>query len=62
MNQYKNISYSVTYSGLNRKRQVKIQELLDNLHETQLEMIDHAVECSDMQQAKDVIKWIMEKS
>jgi hypothetical protein len=34
---------------------------LDDLHSAQLEMIDQAVECSNMQQAKDVIEYIKNK-
>jgi hypothetical protein len=34
---------------------------LDELHAAQLEMIDQAVEYSDMQQAKDIIAYIKNK-
>ena len=34
---------------------------LDELHAAQLEMIDQAVEYSDMQQAKDIIEYIKNK-
>jgi hypothetical protein len=37
-----------------------IQIQLDYLHNTQLDMIDEAVEKSDMGEAKEVIKHIME--
>ena len=43
----------------NRKRQI-IEEVLEQMHELQLQMIDEAVNRSDMQQAKAVIKSIME--
>lgn len=34
---------------------------LNHLHSVQLDMIDEAVEKSDMKDAKEVIKYIMEK-
>ncbi len=48
------------YYTFNRKRQV-INAVLNNLHNTQLDMIDQAVEYSDLQEAKDVIDWIKER-
>lgn len=46
---------------MNRKRQI-IDQQLDELHNMQLDMIDAAVEASDMQQARDVIKYIKERT
>lgn len=43
-----------------RKRQI-ITSVLSDLHATQLDMIDQAVEQSDMSDAKAVIDWIMQK-
>ncbi len=45
---------SVTMS---RKRQI-INAQLDELHTIQLDMIDKAVEYSDLHDAKEVIDWI----
>jgi glutathionylspermidine synthase len=42
---------------LSRKRQI-IDAALDELHAMQLDMIDTAVECSDLQQAKELIDHI----
>jgi len=42
---------------MNRKRQV-IDATLDELHTLQLDMIDQAVEYSDLQEAQDVIDWV----
>ncbi len=43
-----------------RKRQT-LDRILDDLHTTQLDMIDEAVEKSDLRDAKELIQWIMEK-
>ncbi len=43
-----------------RKRQT-LDRILDDLHTTQLDMIDEAVEKSDLSDAKELIQWIMEK-
>ena len=43
--------------SMNRKRQV-IDATLDELHTLQLDMIDQAVEYSDLQEAQDVIDWV----
>ncbi len=48
------------YYTFNRKRQI-IDRQLDELHNMQLDMIDQAVEYSDLQEAHDVINWIKEK-
>jgi hypothetical protein len=47
-------------NSLNRKRQI-IDAQLDELHNMQLDMIDQAVDLSDLEQAKDVIKYIRTK-
>lgn len=46
---------------LSRKRQI-IDQTLDELHNMQLDMIDQAVMLSDLQQAKNIINFIKEKS
>jgi len=43
-----------------RKRQI-IENTLNELHETQLQMIDDAVDVSDLSDAKEVIKHIQSK-
>ncbi len=48
------------YYTFNRKRQI-IDAQLNELHNMQLDMIDQAVEYSDLQEAKDVIDWIKER-
>jgi len=54
-NAYRNAKYTVRYaSKMNRKRQV-VNKLLDELHNSQLDMIDLAVEQSDLSQAQAVI-------
>jgi len=45
----------------NRKKQVVIQQTLDYLHEQQLDMIDAAVDFSDLSQAKELINYIKNK-
>jgi hypothetical protein len=42
---------------MNRKRQI-IDAIVNNLHNTQMEMIDEAVDRSDLQAAKEVIDYI----
>lgn len=57
-NSFRNAKFTVHYSGkLNRKRQV-VNKLLDELHNTQLDMIDRAVDQSDLAQAREVIDHI----
>jgi hypothetical protein len=46
--------------SLNRKRQI-IDRTVNELHNIQLEMIDEAVNKSDLQQAKELIAWIASK-
>lgn len=55
------ITYKWTqpYTGW-RKRQI-VQQTLDQLHTQQLDMIDEAVERSDLSQAKEIIDWIRNK-
>lgn len=45
------------YYSFNRKRQI-IEVTLAELHNLQLDMIDAAVDRSNLQEAKDVIDWI----
>ena len=49
-------SYGTGASGW-RKRQI-INTVLSDLHNTQLDMIDQAVDQSDLSDAKEVIEWI----
>lgn len=42
MGPYKNIVYKMNQNGLNRKRQI-IDQMLDNLHVMQMDMIEQAV-------------------
>jgi hypothetical protein len=42
---------------MNRKRQI-IDAVINNLHNTQLDMIDEAVDRSDCREAKEIIDWI----
>ena len=43
--------------SMNRKRQI-IDATLDELHTIQLDMIDQAVEYSDLSQARELIEYI----
>jgi hypothetical protein len=45
------------YYTMNRKRQI-IDAQLDELHNMQLDMIDAAVEYSELNEAKEVIEWV----
>jgi plasmid maintenance system killer protein len=57
-NSFRNAQYTVRYaSKMNRKRQI-VNKLLDELHNSQLEMIDRAVDQSDLSQAREVIDHI----
>ena len=57
-NTFRNAKYTVRYaSKLSRKRQV-VNKLLDELHNSQLDMIDRAVDQSDLSQAQEVIDHI----
>ncbi len=42
----------------NRKRQIQIQQLLNTLHTEYLDMIDAAVELSDLSKANEIIDYI----
>ena len=48
--------------NVNNLKQVAVAMHLNYLHTIQLNMIDEAVEKSDMKEARDVISYIMEKS
>lgn len=54
----KPISYTINVANL---KQAMINIHLNHLHTAQLNMIDEAVEKSDLTEAKAVIKHIMEK-
>lgn len=60
MNNYKNFNYTVTFNSANRKRQI-INHMVNELHTIQMDMIDQAVEKSDLKQANEVINFIKEK-
>ena len=45
---------------VSRKRHI-INRQLDELHEMQLDMIDAAVDASDLHQAKEIIEWIQSR-
>jgi hypothetical protein len=53
----------VYYKPLNvdNLKQIAIQVHLNYLHRVQLDMIDEAVNKSDLKEAKEVIQYIMEK-
>ena len=53
---YNNVRYS-----FNRKRQI-INQSLNELHNMQLDMIDQALELSDLRDAKEVINYVKELS
>jgi hypothetical protein len=64
MNSNERPDYSIkyyTHQSFNRKRQI-IDAVLAEMHEMQMNMIEEALAMSDMQQAKDIIKCIMERS
>jgi plasmid maintenance system killer protein len=52
---------SITYTTGNRKKQIVIQQTLEYLHEQQLDMIDAAVDASDLSQANELINYIRSK-
>lgn len=56
-----NQPYSMTVSTGWRKRQI-VEQTLNELHETQLQMIDEALEKSDLREAKEVIDYIKNKA
>jgi hypothetical protein len=53
---------SQTPLNVNNLKTVVVAMHLNYLHTIQLDMIDEAVEKSDLSEAKDVISYIMEKS
>lgn len=52
---------SITYTTGNRKKQISIQQTLNYLHDQQLDMIDAAVDASDLSQANELINYIKNK-
>ena len=48
------------FASFNRKRQI-IDRQVDELHTMQLDMIDQAVDASDLREAKEIIEWIRSK-
>jgi len=40
----------------------QLMKFVGELHEMQIEMVEEALSASDMQESKDVIKYIMEKN
>jgi glutathionylspermidine synthase len=59
MKDYQNQYYNIIKMTINKR--VTIDNTLNKLHEMQLDMIDQAVEYSDLQQAREVIKNIIDK-
>jgi glutathionylspermidine synthase len=59
MKDYENQYYNIIKMTINKR--VTIDNTLNKLHEMQLAMIDQAVEYSDLQQAREVIKNIIDK-
>ena len=59
MKDYENQYYNIIKMTINKR--VTIDNTLNKLHEMQLAMIDQAVEYSDLQQAREVIKNIILK-
>jgi hypothetical protein len=49
----------IRFIRLNREQLMKF---VGELHEMQIEMLEEALSVSDMQESKDVIKYIMEKN
>ena len=49
---------AVSKSNAPEKQHVDVMGFVAELHKTQLEMIDVAVDYSDLQQAKDIINYI----
>ena len=54
---YSNQYYRINKISLNRKRQI-INHIVDDLHTMQLDMIDQAVEYSDLREASEVINHV----
>jgi hypothetical protein len=53
--------YSIKWNQPYEPRKALIKETLNMLHSAQLDMIDEAVEKSDLRQAKEVIDYIRNK-
>ena len=49
----------IRFIRLNREQLMKF---VGELHEMQIEMLEEALSVSDMQESKDIIKYIMEKN
>ena len=49
---------AVSKSNAPEKQHIDVMGFVAELHKTQLEMIDVAVDYSDLQQAKDIINYI----
>jgi hypothetical protein len=58
-NYQNSIRWNQPYGGW-RKRQI-IQQTLDDLHTQQMDMIDAAVDASDLRDAKELIEYIRNK-
>jgi hypothetical protein len=56
---YKSVTYTV--KPYNAVKRVVIDKLLNDLHTMQLDFVDEALEKSDLREANEVIKHIMEK-
>jgi hypothetical protein len=53
--------YNYYEVNVNNLKQIVVQLHLNRLHSYQLDMIDEAVNKSDLSQANELIKYIMEK-
>lgn len=53
-------TYTILYSN-HKNAAIDLTSFLNHLHEIQLDMIDEATEKSDMRDAKELLKYIMEK-
>lgn len=58
----KKYDYTIKWNQPYEPRKALIQATLNQLHSTQLDMIDEAVEKSDLRQAKEVIDYIKKKA
>lgn len=59
---YSNPNYkSITYTVNGDAGKVTLTEFLNDLHSVQLDCIDEALEKSDLREANELIKYIMEK-
>jgi hypothetical protein len=57
---YSQGNYKVFYKSFNRKRQV-IDAMVNDLHNMQMDMIEQALEKSDLREANEVINYIKGK-